>query len=259
MIDKLNELIVEGEAFTFSNNSVTKPHGTFGYLSVQMQSWVAEVENFILTFYGNKSSPWGVFNRFEIDVINGNYSDKFDEQKDIIMSALRACERIKPSTLARLEDTTLHLQHLLGRFHLVTRQLRIRHKERPTLKIEDEYDVQDLLHALKISFDDVRPEEYVPSYAGASSRTDFLLKAEKIIVEVKMASVRLTDKLIGEQLIIDIQRYQMHPDCERLVCFVYDPEGHIRNPVALENDLSGKNNKILVNVVVVPESVRCCV
>ena len=29
------------------------------------------------------------------------------------------------------------------------------------------------------AFDDIRPEEYTPSYAGGSSRIDFLLKDEK--------------------------------------------------------------------------------
>jgi REase_DpnII-MboI len=34
------------------------------------------------------------------------------------------------------------------------------------MDIKDEYDVQDLLHAiLRAFFDDVRPEEFVPSYA----------------------------------------------------------------------------------------------
>jgi hypothetical protein len=110
-----------------------------------------------------------------------------------------------------------------------------------------------LLHALlKVLFDDVRPEEVAPSYAGASSRLDFLLKSEELVVEAKMASARLRDKTVGEQLIVDIQRYQSHPSCEKLICFVYDPEGCIRNPGGLENDLSGKNGRIEVLVVVAP-------
>lgn len=145
------------------------------------------------------------------------------------------------------------LERLLARFHIVARQLRRRYNGRKTLIVSDEYDVQDLLHALlKIVFDDVRPEEYSPSYAGASSRIDFLLKKEKIVVEVKMASATLRDKSIGEQLIVDMKRYQAHPDCNMLVCFAYDPEGHIRNPAALENDLSGKHDNIEVRMFVVP-------
>ncbi|GLR97208.1 hypothetical protein GCM10007858_48480 [Bradyrhizobium liaoningense] len=62
------------------------------------------------------------------------------------------------------------------RLHAVIRQLRERREERPTLEVEDEYDVQDLFHALLIIyFDDIRKEEWSPSYAGGASRMDFLL------------------------------------------------------------------------------------
>jgi DNA-binding sugar fermentation-stimulating protein len=60
---------------------------------------------------------------------------------------------------------------------------------RNTIEIEDEYDVQDLFHALlKLYFDDIRPEEYTPSYGGSASRVDFLLKDEQIIIEIKKDS-----------------------------------------------------------------------
>ncbi|HEV2495658.1 MAG TPA: hypothetical protein VG204_21575 [Terriglobia bacterium] len=145
------------------------------------------------------------------------------------------------------------LEPVLRRFHVVARQLSRRRDDRTTLTIEDEYDVQDLLHAiLRGLFDDVRPEEATPSYAGGSSRMDFLLKSEKTVVETKMASVKLRDKSIGEQLIIDIKRYQTHPDCRRLVCFVYDPNGDIKNPEGLEKDLSGKHGDLEVRVIVAP-------
>jgi hypothetical protein len=68
-----------------------------------------------------------------------------------------------------------------------------------------------------------------------------------------MASGSLNDKKIGEQLIVDIERYQAHPDCDRLVCFVYDPDHHIRNPIGLEKDLSRKDEKLEVIVVVAPK------
>lgn len=88
----------------------------------------------------------------------------------------------------------------------------IRHNRRETLIITDEYDVQDLLHALlKLYFDDVRPEEWTPSYAGKSARMDFSLKKEKTVIEVKMTRESLSDKEIGDQLIVDVERYSSHP------------------------------------------------
>lgn len=134
------------------------------------------------------------------------------------------------------------LEKLFARFHKVARQLRCRHENRPTLEIENEYDVQDLLHALlQLYFDDIRAEEWTPSYAGKSARVDFLLKNEKVVIEVKKTRQGLTDKELGDQLIIDVDRYKVHPDCVRLICFVYDPEGRIGNPNGIMNDLNKKH------------------
>jgi hypothetical protein len=145
------------------------------------------------------------------------------------------------------------LESLCNRFHLVARQLRERHADRETIDVVDEYDVQDLLHALlHIHFDDIRPEEWTPSYGGGSARVDFLLKDESIIVEIKKTRSKLGAREIGDELLIDIGRYQVHPSCKYLVCFVYDPEGRIGNPRGLESDLRRKVNDIEVKVFVRP-------
>jgi hypothetical protein len=144
---------------------------------------------------------------------------------------------------------------LISRFHQVARQLRSRHSSRNTIEIEDEYDVQDLFHSLlRIFFEDVRPEECAPSYAGSASRVDFLLKEEKIIIEIKKTRKSLGAKEIGEQLIIDSERYQAHPDCGTLICFVYDPEGRVANPKGIERDLTKKANGIQIIVCITPNS-----
>jgi hypothetical protein len=154
------------------------------------------------------------------------------------------------------EDSFTGLVNFCERFHLVVRQLRSRHDNRATLDVEDEYDTQDLLHGiLQLGFNDIRQEEWTPSYAGGSSRMDFLLKQEKIVIEVKKTRKGLAAKEVGEQLIIDIQKYQTHPDCKSLLCFVYDPEGRISNPRGLENDLNKETNGFKVRVVIAPKGV----
>ena len=132
----------------------------------------------------------------------------------------------------------------------MARRLRNRHADRETLDVNDEYDVQDLLNALlALDFDDVRPEEWTPSYAGKSARMDFLLKKEKIVVEVKMTRKGLADKEVGDQLIVDIERYKEHPDCDTLICFVYDPDGRITNPQGLSGDLQRQSKDDLEVIV----------
>lgn len=149
-------------------------------------------------------------------------------------------------------DCEAELRRIFSRFHRVARQLRSRHNGRTTIEIDDEYDVQDLLHALlKLYFDDVRAEEWTPSYAGKSARVDFLLKNEKVVIEVKKTRKGLTDKELGDQLIVDVDRYRVHPDCKKLICYVYDPEARIGNPEGIMNDLN-ERHKGFVEVIIEP-------
>ena len=109
-------------------------------------------------------------------------------------------------------------------------------------------------HALlKLEFDDVRPEGWTPSYAGSASRMDFLLKKERIVLEIKKTRKGLAAKEIGDQLLVDISRYQKHPECQTLVCFVYDPEGRISNPQGIENDLTRQQDDFSVKVFITPK------
>lgn len=148
----------------------------------------------------------------------------------------------------------LMLERLCARFHLVATRLRSRPSNRAAFQIEDEYDVQDLLQALlMLDHDDVRPETWTPSYSAGSSRTDFLLRLEHIVVEARLTRSDFGVKELGEQLSVDIQKYQQHPECQTLVCFIYDPDGRIDNPRAHENDLSREQDGLTVRVIIAPK------
>jgi DpnII restriction endonuclease len=141
------------------------------------------------------------------------------------------------------------------RLHRVVRQLRQRRESRPTLDVNDEYDVQDLFHALLLlHFDDVREEEWAPSYAGLATRMDFLLPEIEAVVEIKMTRPSMSKKQLSEQLIIDIAKYKSHPHCRTLFCVVYDPEGRIANPRGVENDLSTETQEMVTRVMIVPKN-----
>lgn len=142
------------------------------------------------------------------------------------------------------------------RFPIAARQLlpSRRHAGRPGIDQNDEYDVQDVLHALLLlDFDDVREEEWTPSYASKSARMDFLLKVDRLVIEVKRTRKGLGAKEAKEELAIDIDHYRVHPDCGTLVCFVYDPDHVIRSPAGFERDLEGqRTDQLDVRVVVAP-------
>lgn len=143
-------------------------------------------------------------------------------------------------------DSEKEIERIFTRFKKIVVQLTRRHDKRETLIIKDEYDVQDLLNSLlKLYFDDVRDEEPIPSYAGASSRTDFYIPEIKTFIEVKKTRSGLKDKELRDQLIIDIEQYQKHPGCDKIYCFVYDPDNILRNPAAIRNDLEEKHQGLV--------------
>jgi len=88
--------------------------------------------------------------------------------------------------------------------------------------------------------------------AGGAARMDFLLKRERVVVETKMARAGHTAKKIGDELLMDIGRYQQHQDCRTLVCFIYDPLGVVANPRGVEHDLTREHGELRVAVLIRP-------
>ena len=181
----------------------------------------------------------------------------YDNFEKLAHRLIRQLE-IKSTTSSEAEAGSIFqqqaLQAIIEKFHSVATQLKNRYNGKATIVIEDEYDVQDLMNALlRINFEDVRKEEYTPSYAGGSTRVDFLLKREQILIEVKKTRPTLKDKDIGSQLIVDIAHYKSHPDCKHLICFVYDPDNLLANPRGLEDDLNrNTSEEMIVEVFVRP-------
>lgn len=168
-----------------------------------------------------------------------------------MVSILKAFKEIQPIEV--VVDYEGVLEKIFNRFYIAAKQIQRRHDERETLIIKDEYDVQDFLNSLLLlHFEDVRPEEWTPSYAGGSKRMDFLLKDAEIAIEVKMTRKGLKDKELGEQLIIDIANYKQHKGYKCLYCFVFDPDGYIRNPRGLEKDMQALDKDYPVKVFIRP-------
>lgn len=151
-------------------------------------------------------------------------------------SATRSSHRdsTKPNQINEL------LLILLKGLRRAMRPLAHRRKGAVALSFSTEYDVQDLLHALLRPWvADIRPEEFTPSYAGSSTRMDFLLPEHRLVLELKFVRDGNHARKIGDELIIDIAHYGRHPDCDTLWCVVFDPHHLLPNAEGLKNDLEG--------------------
>lgn len=212
--------------------------------------WYTKTLAFIVDLLSDDNEYVRNFRRY-----NENYH-KYSEAAYLIITNLRS--GIEEGFIVlkgpnKEDKKTDYIPLILSNFHKFVKQLKYRHDKRNTVDISDEYDVQYLLQAiLSLFYEDVRPEEYVPSYAYGASRVDFFLKKEKTFIEVKKTNQNLSDKKLRNQLIIDIEQYQRHQDCEKLICFIYDPDELIKNPYGLINDLE-KQHKGFVEVYIEPK------
>lgn len=240
-----------------------KNEGTSSY-----RRWREKTESIVRTIFGESSAEYKELH----SVFHPNYYPSFGDSNKCVdyhkkyvnllehlnnkLSGYITALEMKLSSEIEYDnfDSLEEVSRICSRFSNVIRSIRKRHSNREPLTVKDEYDVQYLLKILlSVSFDDIRPEETTPSYAGTSSRIDFLLKNERIAIETKMTRENLADKELSKQLIQDIAQYQKHPDVDSLLCFIYDPEQFIENPMSIINDLESRScENLIIKVIISP-------
>jgi hypothetical protein len=235
---------------------------------INIESWIAKATPFIRKYWNNNFPDFQeVTAEPQWPKIAGAVGEELNKARwqtkkntaenalQKILSFMDGLLELETLTMIDSDDALDRVLFLCKRFPIFARQLSKRGRERSPVEINDEYDLQYLFHALlKLHFDDVRAEEWTPSDAGRASRVDYLLKEERIVIEVKKTRDGLADKELGEQFIIDIARYQSHPDCSTLVCYAYDPEYRINNPKGLVSDLSNKSSEDFDVIVLIEPS-----
>jgi hypothetical protein len=240
----IKELIEQGNIAAKSCKQPTYDGDDFFYSGPAYEHWINLAIRYLdINFPGELDNV-----RFRDTAIKANGNG--DEYFQTLIGILRAYDTF-PAT-SQKNDIDYILESICMNFNKFEINIKRRHSNRTSISIDDEYDVQDSLYAiLRLFVSDIRPEDYVPSYAGANSRVDYLLPEHRIVIETKMTNSNLKDKQVGEQLIIDINRYKQLEGYNKLVCFVYDKESYIHNPAGLKSDLeklSEENFKVIVYI-----------
>ena len=85
---------------------------------------------------------------------------------------------------------------------------------------------------------------------------DFLLPEHKLGIEIKRVRDKAHASKVSDELIVDIEHYRRHQDCDQLWCVVYDPDLLIKNPTGMISDLEGSRStsdgSLSVHVLVIP-------
>ena len=107
-------------------------------------------------------------------------------------------------------------------------------KDKPPFCVSDEYDVQDLLHAMLRGYLRYSVQENpLPMSAGTkSSRADISIQELGIIIEVKFVRGPSDQRRIFEELTQDLTLYTEWPHLKDLYVLIYN-SGHLKDPEAL--------------------------
>lgn len=167
-----------------------------------------------------------------------------------VISFLEEKNRNVASSSANKQMDILTL--LFQNFHKFAKQLKVRQNNAESIIIEDEYALQDFVHAvLRLHFNRVENEFALPTYCGKTSRIDFYLKEERIGIEVKLASETLKEEKLRKQLIEDKEQYLKSGFFDEIVFFVYNPQMTLNKPEVLY-DIEEQTNSCTVTVIVAP-------
>lgn len=150
------------------------------------------------------------------------------------------------------EKTAVHkIEQIFNRFSEIAIPLQERRGDREPLTIDDEVDVQYLLHSLlKLHFDDVRREPHTERHSSVSPRIDFLVQNETIGIEVKRASSTRQEKSLRTELSEDKEQYRPDTNIDTLLIFVYDPEKSIENKAEFEDSFEQNTSQMTTRVKV---------
>jgi hypothetical protein len=126
----------------------------------------------------------------------------------------------------------------LGEFIECVRYLNTRRSGGAILKLESEADVQDAIYImLRPWVHDLIPESPGEREANRYTIKDFVSKKAKTIVEAKYIRDKEHGKSISKELHDDIENYRHHPDCRKLIFFVYDRDALIPDQGALKRQI----------------------
>ena len=163
-IKYLEDLIKEGKGIKIIYNSPELT--TWGeVVRVALQN-IFPKNDYAERFYSGLNQNFvGSFSMYDSKEVRQHKYDQFrlkcfDKAIAFLKSKIRELQDWPENELAIANEQSVSISEILliiDRFDLVTKQLRQRHDSRETLDISDEYDVQDLFHALlKLYFDDIR-------------------------------------------------------------------------------------------------------
>lgn len=241
-VNELKELLNEGENLL---NIIEPNYSMFSDAprldSIKTQEWKLKTLTYLKNTIGVEDELYLEFDKHT----KTNYKHEIEKAVSTLKIIIETLER-NPQRKNNTSNQEI-IETILNKFHRFVVELK-----ELNIEIQTEEDVKKLLKALlSIYYENIKPEEYVESYAGIASRIDIYIKDINQGIEIKLAKNSIQQKQIVEQINDDIQKYQKIPNCEKIYFFIYNPEFLIKH-ASLE-DLPSKAGNIEITTIVNPK------
>jgi hypothetical protein len=148
----------------------------------------------------------------------------------------------------------------LREFDACVRYLNTRRSSGAVINIQSEADVQDVLYLLlRPWIVDLVYESPADKSGNRYAIKDFSSGEHRFVVDAKFIRDKEHGRLISKELHDDIEMYRLHPRCDHLIFFIYDPDAFIPDQRALRTAIEiertyGPNNekKLTCHLIVKP-------
>jgi CheY-like chemotaxis protein len=191
-----------------------------------------------------------------------DYDATSDDWSDKLVAYIHHLIKVRKRFLEKYKsDLRFHsltpfelIKQVLNEFGNTVKKLKVRRAGHAAFKIDDEYDVQDLVYVMLkgVMPTLLKEEEPTPKVAGKFNRIDFSDDLGTF-VEIKMIGEKETEKKFIEQLKIDIQSYYKYANLTNIIFFIYDPHNKtsdVHNFYELNGEKVINGVRIMVEIIV---------
>lgn len=192
---------------------------------------LTKIEELSIVYWGFKQSIFTISDSEELSLIKKDILNKFilndTIDEDLLPFVFFSINSIVIETTDAIILTVEHISKILSNFESAME--RWTWKKGKQWKIEDEYDIQNILYLiLRSFFEDTEYEDPTQKFGSGFSRLDLKIPSQDVIIEAKFARKESDFKKIEDEIKIDVIDYIKSTTYKKIVVFIYDNSSSVQ-------------------------------
>lgn len=107
MGNQLDDLIKEGNKYTFQNNSYNRNGNYYSKATHEFLSWVSKIEDYIRSNYNENSGPYKLIETLKRENLSGNFQNQFEDELAKLKGAIGSCKDVAPNKKKEKDDNAI--------------------------------------------------------------------------------------------------------------------------------------------------------